>query len=109
MSEEKKYFLARYDSKTDQCIGVYDDIEEAIKKVYGYTKNHRKYKIARNSIIASYNNSSRKDGYRRTARGIWYKIPISHMELDPKFCLHNKRKKLKIINSKLENYDDDEI
>lgn len=76
MKEKKKYFLARYDSKTDQCLGVYENLEEAIKKVYGYTKNHQKYRTSKNSIIASYSKAIRKDGYRRSARGIWYKIPI---------------------------------
>lgn len=77
MQDKKQYFFARYDSKTDQCLGVYDDIEEAIKKVYGYTKGDKRYRTAQNSIIASYSNASRKDGYRRSAHGIWYKFPIS--------------------------------
>ncbi|MBE4704124.1 hypothetical protein [Spiroplasma platyhelix] len=77
MKASKNYFFARYDSKTDYCLGVYETIEEAILKVYGYQKNHQKYKIAKNSIIASYTQAARKDGYRRSAHGIWYKFPIS--------------------------------
>lgn len=77
MKKEKNYFFARYDSKTDQCLGVYETIEEAILQVYGYQKNHPKYKTAKNSIIASYTKAKRKDGYRRSAHGIWYKIPIT--------------------------------
>lgn len=77
MKDSKNYFFARYDSKTDQCLGVYETIEEAIWKVYGYKKDHEKYKIAKNSIIASYSKAARKDGYRRSAHGIWYKFPIS--------------------------------
>lgn len=74
--KEQTYFLARYDSKSDQCLGVYENLEEAIKKVYGYSKGHQKYQTSKNSIIASYSKAKRKDGYRRSARGIWYKIPI---------------------------------
>lgn len=73
--KNENYFFARYDGKTDQCLGVYETIEEALWKVYGYDKNHPKYKIAKNSIIASYSNASRPDGYRRSAHGIWYKYP----------------------------------
>lgn len=69
-----EYFLARYDCKTDYPLGTYENINEAIKKVYGYDKFHPKYNSAKSAIIASYSQNKRLDGNRRTARGIWYKF-----------------------------------
>lgn len=68
------YFLARYDTKTDYCIGVYENIEQAVRQVYGYSRGNKKYISAKNSIIASYSKNKRSDGHRRSAKGIWYKI-----------------------------------
>lgn len=70
----EKYFLARYDCKSDELIGTYENLNEAIKKVYGYDRKNPKYKNAQNAIIACYQNSPIKYRKRRTARGIWYKL-----------------------------------
>ena len=81
MIKHKKYFLARYDTKTDQCLGVYESMEEAIWKVYGYNRFNPKYKTAKNSIIASYANTWKVKGNRRAAHGIWYKYFLNEYTL----------------------------
>lgn len=72
-SQWDQYFLARYDAE-DQLLGVYEDIDEAINKVYGKDLTQKQLRTARNSICASYCKKVRSDGYRRSARGFWYKI-----------------------------------
>ncbi|WP_339020211.1 hypothetical protein [Spiroplasma endosymbiont of Atherix ibis] len=68
--KKPEFYYANYDKNGD-LIGVYDSVQEAIKRVWGISIGEKRYKICRNSIHNSIYTG-------RSIKGIWYKFPIDY-------------------------------
>ncbi|MBP1525846.1 MAG: hypothetical protein H9Q65_04620 [Spiroplasma ixodetis] len=75
--KKNNFIYARYD-KEDNCLGVYDTMEEAILKIYHIDKtNKKRYYQAYNNIYRSYQKYKNNFGNVVCYEGFWFKIPLN--------------------------------
>ncbi len=75
--KKNNFIYAKYD-KEDNCLGVYDTMEEAIWKVYHIDKtNKKRYYQAYNNICRSYQKYKNNFGNVVCYEGFWFKIALN--------------------------------